>query len=70
MFHLIASVMIAYNEKENQLKIIIPLSGIQELYDYKNAILRLLKGIEIDDCNPELINNLKSVYKLLLHLEL
>ena len=62
--------MIAYNEKENQLKIIIPLSGIQELYDYKNAILRLLKGIEIDDCNPELINNLKSVYKLLLHLEL
>ena len=62
--------MIAYNEKENQLKIIIPLSGIQELYDYKNAILRLLKRIEIDDCNPELINNLKSVYRLLLHLEL
>ncbi|MCG8318774.1 MAG: hypothetical protein MI921_04685 [Cytophagales bacterium] len=62
--------MIAYNEKENQLKIIIPLSGIQELYDYKNAILRLLKKIEIDDCNPELMNNLKAVYKLLLHLEL
>ncbi|MDN5215114.1 hypothetical protein QQ020_23740 [Fulvivirgaceae bacterium BMA12] len=62
--------MIAYNENENQLKIIIPLSGIQELYDYKNAILRLLKKIEIDDCSPELINNLKSVYKLLIHMEL
>lgn len=62
--------MIEYSQKENQLKITIPLSGFQELYDYKNAILRLLKKIEIDDCNPELVNNLKSVYKLLMHLEL
>ena len=62
--------MIEYSQKENQLKITILLSGFQELYDYKNAILQLLKKIEIDDRNPELINNLKSVYKLLMHLEL
>ena len=62
--------MIKYSEKENQLKVIIPLSGIQELYNYKNGILRVLNKIEIDDCSPELINSLKSVYKLLIHMEL
>ena len=62
--------MIEYNQKENQLKIKIPISGTQELRDYKNGILRVLNKIEIDDCSPELVYNLKSVYKLLEHLEL
>ena len=61
--------MIEYNQNENQLKIKIPISGIQELRDYKNAILRVLNKIEIDDCSPQMVYNLKSVYKLLEHLE-
>ena len=31
--------MIEYDQKENKSKISIPLSGIQELCDYKNGIL-------------------------------
>ena len=62
--------MIEYDQKENQLKIKIPISGTQELCDYKNGILRVLNKIEIDDCSPEMVYNLKSVYKLLVYLEL
>ena len=62
--------MIAYNQKENQLKIKIPISGTQGLCDYKNGILRVLNKIEIHDCSPELMFNLKSVYELLEDLEL
>ena len=62
--------MIEYNQKENQLKIKIPISRTQELCDYKNGILRVLNKIEIDDCSPEMVYNLKSVYKLLGYLEL
>lgn len=62
--------MIEYSQKETQLKITIPLSGIQELCDYKNGTLGVLKNIEIDDCSRELVDNLKSVYKLLEQLEL
>ena len=62
--------MIEYDKKENQLKIKIPISRTQELSDYKNGILRVLNKVEIDDCSPEMVYNLKSVYKLLEHLEL
>ena len=62
--------MIEYNQKENQLKITIPLSGIQELCDYQKGILGILRQIEIDKCGPKLTENLKSVYKLLDHLVL
>ena len=62
--------MVEYNQKENQLTIKIPIFETQELRDYKNGILRVLNKIEIDDCSPDLVHNLKSVYKLLEHLEL
>ncbi|MCG8321289.1 MAG: hypothetical protein MI921_17430 [Cytophagales bacterium] len=62
--------MTEYNQKENYLKITIPLSGIDELQDYKNGILRVLKEIEIDNISGELKDSLKSVYKLLSHLSL
>ncbi|MDN5215036.1 hypothetical protein QQ020_23345 [Fulvivirgaceae bacterium BMA12] len=60
--------MIVYNEKENLLKITIPLLGIEELRDYQNGVLGVLRQIEIDDCNPELMGHVMSVYKLLGHI--
>ncbi len=60
--------MIEYNQNENQLTIKIPVAGIQELYAYQKSILALLGEIEIDKCSQSLIENLKSVYRLLGHL--
>lgn len=62
--------MIEFNQKENQLKITIPLSGIQELCNYQKGILGILRKIKIENCSPKLQENLKSVYKLLDHLVL
>ena len=62
--------MIENSQNKTQFKITIPLSGIQELQDYKNGILRVLKEIEIDNISVELKDNLKAVYKLLGHLSL
>ena len=59
-----------YKQKRAQLKIIIYLSGIQELQDYKNGILGILKEIEINGITEKMQNNLKSVYRLLNHLAL
>lgn len=47
--------MIEYNQKENQLKITIPLSGIEELQSYQNAVLGVIRQFEIEDCDPELM---------------
>ena len=62
--------MIEYNEKEDEAKIIIPLSGVQELKSYRNGILGMPRKIEFKDCigDRESIENLKSVYRLLIHL--
>lgn len=59
-----------YKQKRARLKITIYLSGIQELQDYKNGILGILKEIEINGISAEMQDNLKSVYRLLNHLAL
>ena len=59
-----------YKQKKARLKITIYLSGIQELQDYKNGILGILKEIKINGISEEMQNNLKSVYGLLNHLAL
>ena len=62
--------MIEYNQKENQLKITIPLSGIEELQSYQNAVLGVIRQFEIEDCDPELMGYIMLVYKLLGHIML
>ena len=62
--------MVEYDQKENQLSIKIPISGIHDLYSYQKSILAVLSQIEIDDCSQALVENLKAVYKLLSHLAL
>ncbi|MDN5214696.1 hypothetical protein QQ020_21635 [Fulvivirgaceae bacterium BMA12] len=62
--------MIVFNEKEDQLKITIPLSGIEELSDYQSGILGVLRQIDINTAGKELIAHVMSVYKLLGHVSL
>lgn len=60
--------MIEFTKVDDQLKIIIPVAGIEELYRYQKGILGILGRIEIDDCNPIFKEDLKAVYQLLTHL--
>ena len=62
--------MIVYNEKKNLLKITIPLSGIEELENYQDGVLEVLRQFDIEECDPELIRHVMSVYKLLGHIML
>lgn len=60
--------MVDYNESLNQFRIIIPLANIRELNDYHRGLLGILQNIDINKCDGELKENVKSVYQLLTHL--
>ena len=62
--------MIVHNEKKNLLKITIPISGVEELENYQDGVLKVLRLIDIEDCDPELTRHVMSVYKLLGHIML
>ena len=62
--------MIVYNEKKNLLKITIPISAVEELENYQDGVLEVLRLIDIEDCDPELTRHVMSVYKLLGHIML
>jgi hypothetical protein len=61
-------IMIEYDSNQNPLKIIIPVSGIDEVYRYQKGVLTILSKIEIDNCKPSFKEDLKAVYELLSHL--
>ena len=53
---------------DNCLKIIINLSDSEELHRYQKSMINLLSKIDISDCNPEVREDVKSLYRLLSHL--
>lgn len=55
----------ANEEKKSGFRMVIPISSEDELTNYRRGIMALLRKVEIDDCDSELIENLKSVYDLL-----
>jgi hypothetical protein len=46
----------------------IPIQSMDEMLQYRQAIMALLHKVEVGDCDPVLKENLKTVYKLLSHL--
>jgi tRNA splicing ligase len=60
--------MISYNQNKNEIELTIPVAGIAELYNYQKGLLAILAEVEINDCDKELKENLKSVYQLLGHI--
>jgi hypothetical protein len=60
--------MIEYDSNQNPLKIVIPVSGIEEVHRYQKGMITMLSKIEIDNCKPAFREDLKAVYELLSHL--
>ena len=60
--------MIDYNKESKELKIIIPINSLRELYAYQKGVLGLLNEIELDKCNLTRKKDIKQVYELLSHL--
>lgn len=60
--------MVEFEETTSTLKIIIPVSSMDEVEKYHKGLLGILRKIEIDNCDPALKENLKSVYELLSHI--
>ncbi|MBT1704909.1 hypothetical protein [Chryseosolibacter indicus] len=57
---------IRVNGGQHLLKITISVTDFEELQKFQRGIINLLSKVEIDDCNPEAKEEIKSLYKLLL----
>jgi hypothetical protein len=60
--------MVKFEETTSTLKIIIPVSSMDEVEKYHKGLLGILRKIEVDNCDPTFRENLKSVYELLSHI--
>jgi len=56
------------NGHQDLLKITISVADFEELQKFQRGIINLLGKVEIDKCKPEVIEDVKSLYKLLLSL--
>jgi len=61
--------MATFTSQEDPFCIIIPISDIDEIHQYKRSILNVLGKVNLDECDPESIDHVKVVYALLNHLE-
>ncbi len=62
--------MIMNDSTEKQLKLEIPLNGIDDLIVYQSALLGILGRINIESDDRELKEYLKTIYKLLSYLDM
>lgn len=61
--------MIKYNKANNPSKIVIPVSGPEEVLRYQQGIAGILATIELRNITPSLKENIKMVYNLLDHMQ-
>jgi hypothetical protein len=57
--------MIEFNADQNEFRICIPVSNIDDVHRYHQSIINILDRIEIDECSTEFREDLNSVYELL-----
>lgn len=57
-----------HNNNNHALTVTIPVAGVDELHKYQKGLLAVLSEINIDTCDEELKENIKTVYQLLNHL--
>lgn len=55
-------------EKNSGFRIVIPLSGMEELTKYQKGLMGILRKVEVGNCDPTMKENLNYVYELLSHL--
>lgn len=60
--------MVEYVNDTREIRITIPNAKIGQISRYYRGLRGVLSKIELGDCEPELIENLKAVFDLLVHL--
>lgn len=60
--------MIEYNSAKRPCRIIIPISGQQDILRYQRGMLGILGKIELCGCEPSLTQDVKAVFHLLSHM--
>lgn len=55
---------------DSEMEITIPINGMDKLIQYEQGIRGLLRKVEVGNCDPELLENIKLVYELLSQLKL
>lgn len=53
-----------------EIEIALPINGMDKLIQYEQAIRGLLRKIEVGNCDPKLVEDIKLVYELLTLLKL
>lgn len=61
--------MIEYNKSNNPSKIVIPVSGSEEVLRYQQGIAGILATIELRNITPSLKEDIKIIYNLLDHMQ-
>jgi hypothetical protein len=61
--------MIEYDSPNNPGKIIIPISGLQEILRYQLSILGILGNIDLLTCGPDMRAHVKAAFELLNHMQ-
>jgi hypothetical protein len=59
-----------HEEKNSGFRIVIPISGMEELAKYQQGLVAILNKVEVGNCDPILKENLKYVFELLSYLGL
>ena len=57
--------MAANQRNDIETIITIPINGVAKLTRYEQGIRALLRNVEVGNCDPELMEHVKSVYELL-----
>lgn len=62
--------MTIWEKSQNRLLIEIPGAGVQDLNRFRRSLLTVLAKVNIENCDADFKDSLKSVYELLPHLSL
>jgi hypothetical protein len=60
--------MIEYDSANSPQRIIIPISGTEDVFRYQRGVLGILGKIKMHTCGPALKEDVKAVFELLGHM--
>ncbi|PZR30382.1 MAG: hypothetical protein DI538_22750 [Azospira oryzae] len=62
--------MSKFSSHQNQLLIAIPNRNVQDINRFRKSLLNVLAKVNIENCDAEFKESLKTVYELLSHLKI
>ena len=57
--------MLEFNHEENQFRLIIAISRLDEITEFKRGILGILREVDIEDCSQTMRDDVLRVYRFL-----